>query len=78
MNTPNNIEVMIHYYGSRVVHPRIDAPAVRQAVAEFIEKGLLEPMDIADVYQPTEGGNLYVEMLCEVPYPVRRWIDPRD
>lgn len=77
MATPNDIEVMIHYYGSRSVHPRIDAPAVREVTTRFLAAGLIEHTDQQDVYRATEGGTLWIEMLCATPYPEHRWIDPR-
>ncbi len=75
MSTPNDIEVMIHYYGSRSVHPRIDAPAVREAINRFVAAGLLVPfVDAADVYDATEGGKMYIEELCQVPLPKLKWV----
>lgn len=75
--SPNDIDVMLHYYGSRSVHPRIDAPAVRDAIDRFLKAGLFTQSDLADVYEVTEGGRMYVDALRAVPLPERLWTMPK-
>ncbi len=84
MSTPNDIEVMLHYYTSPVGHPRIHASAVRDAVERFVNAGLLvhkndTPTTVNDLnaYEVTKGGRMYVEALCAVPIPTQQWVMPR-
>jgi len=74
LSTPNDIEIMIHYHGSRTVHPRINAPAVGESIQRFLSAGLLVETDVEGIYDTTEGGRMYVEALCAVPLPVQRWV----
>lgn len=73
MSTPNDIDVMLHYYCSGAPHPRIHAPAVHDAISRFLAADLLKYVE-KDIYEATEGGKLYVETLCSVPLPERKWI----
>lgn len=44
--------------------------------------GLIEPrpdlVKHCDVWVATEKATIYLRWLCDVPMPVRQWIDPRD
>jgi hypothetical protein len=75
--TVNDIEVMLHYYCSPSPHPRIDAPAVQDAISQFLAAGLLEYVK-KDIYEATEGGKMYVEALRKVPIPKRQWVLPSE
>lgn len=77
MSSPNDIEVMIHCYGTRSVHPRIDAPAVQSAIERFLAAGLPIQTDESGIFEATDGGKLFVEALCAVPWPERRWVLPQ-
>lgn len=74
--SPNDIEVLIHCYGTREPHPRLTAPAVRDALDRFMVADLIK-IEGDSIYSTTEGGRLLVEMLCATPWPEHRWIDPR-
>ena len=79
--SPNDIEVLIHYYGTRIVHPRLHAPAVREATDNFLAAGLIEgdpDSTDRDVYRTTSGGDKLIKMLCATPWPEKRWVDPRE
>jgi hypothetical protein len=81
--SPNDIEVLIHCHCNPTVHPRIDAPAVIEALSKFLK---LEMVEVANegaklehiYYHTTEKGAKYMEMLCCTPFPIREWIDPRE
>ena len=73
---PNDIEVLIHYYSCPEAHPRINAPAVQSAIDKFIEDGIFIENN-CDVIRITDKGKAFVKMLCETPYPINIWTDPR-
>ncbi len=80
MYSPNVIEVLIHYCCSTRRHERQDAPAVANACNQLCNDGMLEPyLEPYHVesgpYRATEGGRLYLQMLCEVPPPRQMWVD---
>ena len=82
--TPNDIDILLHYYTTPEEHGRIAAPAVSETVHSFLDRGILrlvtsdEKARWAGSYRVTEKGNKLVEMLCATPDPVNRWIDPRE
>ncbi|HLL28513.1 MAG TPA: hypothetical protein VKT73_12795 [Xanthobacteraceae bacterium] len=52
-------------------------PAVRDAINEFVALGLLKKTpDVTRLYQPTAGMTMWINALCEVPYPERHWVMP--
>lgn len=77
MNTiqcPNNLEVLLHFHVSPSVHPRIDAMAVKEAITELREAGMIQPSDRS--YTTTDKGKFYIEHLLAVPFPVRTFYIP--
>lgn len=76
--TPNDIEVLIHCHCIDSPHPRLSAPAVQNALADFEQRGLICQGIRANTYMTTAGGSLFIEMLCNTPFPTQKWIDPRD
>lgn len=86
--TPSQIEILIHYHiNNKDPHPRVDAPAVQEAVALFVREGVLKPVvrgvhplphpATLGPHQTTDRGHALVKMLCDTPFPVAQWIDPR-
>lgn len=84
--TPNDIEVLLHYHVSPCIHPRYDAPAVKESIENFLTGKILEPYRHADGPNVTDGPNVFsttklgaalVAMLCQTPYPIVACIDPR-
>lgn len=69
--SPSDIEVLLHYYCSRLPHERCDAPAVMDAVAKFRQAGLMDKDNMV-----TDGGRMLIEALCNTPLPVLRWTMP--
>lgn len=74
---PIAVEIMLHYYYSAADYRNGDfsAPAVRQFIDMWRDLGLLEA-SAPNNYEITEGGRLYVEAICNVPVPVRKWVTP--
>ncbi len=71
--TPNDIDVLLHYYTTPGPHPRVAAPAVQSSIQMFIEAGLLQLTKPAQL-EVTEGGTLLVKQLCATKLPVRKWV----
>jgi len=77
--TPNDIEILIHCHCSATVHPRIDAPAVKDSLKWMVEEGLIETAHTdawnKTIYHTTERGQALIMMLCHTPLPEQAWVD---
>lgn len=82
--SPVGIEAMLHYYYSPEPHQMYDSTAVREATAVFLQNELVEPRPLdkesvrfgPPLYQCTEKGRAWVEMICTTPLPQIVWINP--
>lgn len=77
MVTPLYIEIALHYC-SGAEFPRLDAPACMEAAKQMADADLL-------AYTAPHGRRMFmagpaldawVEALCNVPFPVQRWVIP--
>jgi hypothetical protein len=75
--TPNDLDVLLHYYSSPTLHPRAHAPAVREATESWIRLGMLRLMDDSDSYEATDRGRVHVYQLCHLSLPTICWIDAK-
>lgn len=75
ISSPNNIEILIHCYTTPTAHPRIDAPAVIEAIGEFLESGCIVPAAGKDQYRTTPKGDAWVKLLCNVEMPREVYVD---
>lgn len=73
--TPNDIEILIHYYSSLRHHPRLDAPAVSGAIDDFMMRGLLISNSSNSGYEVTDLGRAHIAQLCNLPIPTIAYID---
>lgn len=74
--TPNDIDVLLHYYCSPAEHPRYEAPAVQETIAEFLRIGLIcSRIGGGNSYTITKLGMAHVKQLCDLPIPVTRFVD---
>lgn len=76
-HSASDIGVILHYYTSSEPHPRVDAPAVKDAIIKFTRAGILKESDKKGGYEVTERGYAWIDLICLTPYPVQVWIDPR-
>lgn len=74
IQTPNNLEVLLHYHTTPQIHPRHDAPAVKSAVEMLLAEGLLQRDD--RLYTTTDKGKFYLDHLLSRPFPVRTFSIP--
>ena len=73
--TPNAIEILIHCHVSPTVHPRSDAPAVKQELQSLEQYGLIRSIAPPGAYTTTERGAAHVAQLCATPWPKQTWVD---
>lgn len=77
--TPNNIDVLLHYFrGSNEPHPRLEAPAVQEALDLFVQCGALERVNGSEnygIYRVTPMGKAWVSALCLTEIPQRAFVD---
>lgn len=80
MASPLVIEIVLHYHCSTVDFRDIkSAPAVAEAIENFLSAGLLKPdTDPATKrkYELTRGGMMYAGALMDVPFPEQLWVVP--
>lgn len=80
--TPNDIDILLHYYCSNTEHERIEAPAVRESIQDFLREGILRQREPEErslygaTYTTTDRGQMLIRALCSVPYPEQRWVMP--
>jgi DNA-binding PadR family transcriptional regulator len=77
--SPSDLEVLIHCHAVAGVHPRFDAPAVRDAIYRFRSDGIIEEHSLPcrNEFYTTEKGKAWLEMILRTPMPTEAWIDPR-
>ena len=74
--SPSNIEILLHCHVRVEPHPRLEAPAVRDAILAFLKIGAIAPdPECQDLYHTTPLGKAWVEALCRVPPPWIAFID---
>jgi hypothetical protein len=47
----------------------------------FLRDGIIEPWDAYSpepIYRTTEKGRRWLDLICDTPMPVQKWIDPRE
>ena len=72
--SPAYLEILIHCHC--VPSPIEDSDAVEL----FLRDGIIEPdprRNGPGMYQTTDKGAAWLEMMLATPYPVNKWIDPR-
>ena len=77
--TPLEIAIAIHYATRSTDYHQgyMPPPAVKKAVDKFCELGLLMKNPDADdnrLFCASEGMEVYLQSLCNVPLPTQRWV----
>ena len=73
------IEVLTHYYCTPGDFPRMDAPAVKEAINKFVNLRLLYacPDGEKQLYKANyDALEPYINALCGIPLPVQQWVIP--
>jgi hypothetical protein len=80
--TPLQITMMLHYYAIAAPYAQHEpehaiSPAVRSQTQDLADAGLIEPSSTSGSgWRSTDKGKAYVEMLCDLPVPVCKWVQP--
>lgn len=74
IRTPNNLEILMHFYVSPSIHPRYDAPAVREGVQYLIDHGMLFEGELYCTVTPK--GEFFIKHLMDIPFPVETYRIP--
>ncbi len=74
--TPSDLEILVHCHVSPDPHPRLHAPAVKDAIRQFLADGIIKRVSV-DIYGSTERGEMWLEMILDTPMPVYQLVDPR-
>jgi hypothetical protein len=80
--TPLQIRMMLHYYAISapyaVDNPQhADSLAVREQRQRLINDELIEPDETSGSgFRATDRGDAYVEALCAMPLPIKKWVMP--
>jgi hypothetical protein len=84
---PSPLEIMIglHYWTTPAEYADHDcahqeSPAVQEVLADFVARGLLRNLDVPNqyggTYASTEALEVWVNGICDVPFPVQKWVLP--
>jgi hypothetical protein len=81
--SPLEISILLHYHTSKTDYRGgdFDAPAVREAINNFIGNGVLVERVVGAIgdgtYEMTERGIVWVKHICSIPLPEQRWEMPK-
>jgi hypothetical protein len=74
--TPVALSVILHYHYQTCPHPEYGSKSVNSTIKAFVADGILMIIG-EDEFRTTERGSVFVEMLCDTPFPIESWKDPR-
>jgi hypothetical protein len=75
--TPYEIIMLIEIYVGPQEPTAPDSPLKRQTLERFQQHGLIEgASDCERGYRATERTKVYIDALCETPWPVQKWVMP--
>jgi hypothetical protein len=69
-NTPGYLIAMLTAYGT-------PNPINDELAQQLLSEGMITAWK-EDSYTATDKGSKFVRMLCAVPLPVHKWVDPRE
>jgi hypothetical protein len=81
MKSPLEISIAIHYAThANAFEPRTELSD--EITVQFVHDDILERHDrdqpYTSDYRATERGQAWLDLICATPYPVSKWIDPRN
>ncbi len=76
IRTPSDAEFLLFCHCCCETHPRLHAPAIREAVAKFLECGAIAPHpDNPNRWSTTEKGAAWVQAICNIEEPRVAYVD---
>lgn len=77
--TPNDIEILLHYYCINAPHERENAPAAKETIRAFLKDGILVKSNTnVSGYTVTIKGEAWIEAILSVPYPTLAYINDKE
>lgn len=73
---PGWIRLFLWYHCTTTPPPGPDN-MVREWTDDMFAEGLIIVAEEPGTYTTSERGIAYAELLCSTPFPISRWIDPR-
>ena len=83
--TPNDIEVLLHYYVNPKEHPKKASNAVSGSILKSLREGIFKYVDYVPApavghagdaaFKVTERGCALIKILQNVEYPILAWLD---
>jgi len=76
--TPLHLEIVMHYNTRGCDMENLSAPAVREYIKDLLNTGML--VSVAHEagsmrsYKTTERGEVWLEHLLRVPFPMQKWV----
>ena len=76
MLSPLEVEILLHYQTCASDFRDLDAPAIKSAIQDFVQMGLLYKSTFGHkkYIANDEALSKYVEAICSVPLPKRKWV----
>ncbi len=76
LNTPNDIEVLLHFCCCASEHPRHYAPAVAETIERYLKDEILKPKNnTQNNYELTDKGYAWLNCILNTEYPNKVWVD---
>lgn len=76
--SPAHLAILMHYYTNPKAHPDAELSWVKELLADWVKKGILDKTTDAAGHTTTDKGNAWCHFICETPMPEQIWIDPRN
>lgn len=81
INSPVNLEILLHCYYSPEPPPRYNAPATKEGVLYLLNQDMIKitgyvAAESKDIYGTTEKGEFFIKHLMTVPFPISTWSIP--
>ncbi len=76
--TPLKVEILLHYYSSPNDFRDLDAPAIKEAIDEFVGLGIMNYLPMNEYKRKIgieqDALDAYVTAILSVPLPKQKWI----
>ena len=83
MASPLEIRIALHYWTTPGDYElgtgcHWHSTAVQETLSKLVERGLLQRREAADLamYKRGPGLECYVKALCDISFPIQKWIIP--
>lgn len=75
---PIHLDIMLAAYTGCLPRSNPSSPAFQQAIRDLRQRNMIEYDPTSQFeHTATEKGRTFVNLLCETPEPISKWLDPR-